>query len=111
LLPMLHAALQNKTALDWEQHFGNRVPCSAVRSIEDMFDHPQVLSQGLISKHSHPTLGSYLTMTGPVQMASGESDLADRRAPMLGEHTDEILKEFDFSDLEIHAFKQVQAVH
>jgi len=56
-------------------------------------------------------LGSYLSMTGPVQMANGESDLADRRAPMLGEHTDEILKEFDFSDHEISAFKQVKAVH
>ena len=111
LLPMLHAALQKKTALEWEQHFGDRVPCSAVRSIEDMFDHPQVLSQGLISTHAHPTLGSYQTMTGPVQMANGESDLADRRAPMLGEHTDEILKEFDFSDLEISAFKKSQAIH
>ena len=111
LLPILHEALQKKTAIEWEQHFGNRVPCSAVRSIEDMFDHPQVISQGLISKHTHPTLGSYQTMTGPVQMANGKSDLADRRAPMLGEHTDEILKEFDFSEPEINALRELQAVH
>jgi len=29
----------------------------------------------------------------------------------LGEHTNEILKEFEFSDLEISAFKKAQAIH
>lgn len=110
LLPLLRGALQQRTALEWESRFGTRVPCAAVRSIEDMFDHPQVVSQGLVATHEHPTLGAYRTMTGPVQMDSGKGDAPDRRAPMLGEHTDEILAEFSFTSPEIAALRTERAV-
>ena len=38
LLPELRGALAARTALQWEEIFGERVPCAAVRSIEDMFE-------------------------------------------------------------------------
>jgi formyl-CoA transferase len=37
LAPELRAALAERSALEWEEIFGERVPCSAVRPIEDMF--------------------------------------------------------------------------
>ena len=43
-------ALAAKTALEWEELFGERVPCAAVRPIEDMFDHPQVLAEDLVTR-------------------------------------------------------------
>ena len=39
LLPELRSALAVRSVLEWEQLFGERVPCAAVRRIEDMFDH------------------------------------------------------------------------
>src|SRR5262249_52850017 len=45
LVPEVRAALAARTALQWEELFGERVPCAAVRPIEDMFDHPQVLAE------------------------------------------------------------------
>lgn len=111
LLPVLRQALQQRTALEWEQLFGSRVPCAAVRGIEDMFDHPQVVAQGLVATHQHPTLGSYRAMTGPVQVNRGRDDLPDRRAPMLAEHTDEILSECGFSAGEIAALRAANAIH
>ena len=48
LVPELRAALAARTALEWEELFGERVPCAAVRPIEDMFDHPQVLAEDLV---------------------------------------------------------------
>lgn len=110
LLPLLREALQQRTALEWESLFGTRVPCAAVRGIEDMFDHPQVVAQKLVAAHEHPTLGSYRTMTGPVQMDGGKADAPDRRAPMLGEHTDEILSEFGFTRGDIAQLRAAQAV-
>jgi crotonobetainyl-CoA:carnitine CoA-transferase CaiB-like acyl-CoA transferase len=43
LVPEVRAGLAARTALEWEEMFGERVPCAAVRPIEDMFNHPQVL--------------------------------------------------------------------
>ncbi|TMJ56771.1 MAG: CoA transferase, partial [Alphaproteobacteria bacterium] len=49
LVPELRAALAERSALEWEEIFGERVPCAAVRPIEDMFDHPQVLAEELVT--------------------------------------------------------------
>lgn len=110
LLPILRQALLQRSALEWEALFGQRVPCSAVRSIEDMFDHPQVMAQGLVATHQHPTLGSYRAMTGPVRMNEGRTLSPDRRAPTLGEHTDEVLKENGFAPDEIQALRNANTV-
>lgn len=111
LVPVLREALSRRTAFEWEELFQGRVPCTVVRPVEDMFDHPQVLAQGLIVNHSHPRLGSYRTMTGPVRVQEGRQDTPDRRAPLLGEHTDEILAENGFSPQEIAALREARAVH
>ena len=50
LVRELRAALATRTAIEWEALFGDRVPCAAVRAVEDMFDHPQVLAQGRSKK-------------------------------------------------------------
>jgi crotonobetainyl-CoA:carnitine CoA-transferase CaiB-like acyl-CoA transferase len=59
ILPALHAALATRSALEWEEAFGDEVPCAAARRIEDMFDHPQVQSQGIIDTFEHPLVGRY----------------------------------------------------
>jgi hypothetical protein len=38
-----------RTAVEWEEIFGERVPCTAVRPIEDMFGHPQVIAEALVT--------------------------------------------------------------
>ncbi len=110
LLPILRGALMQRTALEWEALFGQRVPCSAVRGIEDVFDHPQVLAQGLVATHPHPTLGSYRAMTEPVRMNGGRTVSPDRRAPILGEHTDEVLAAHGFTPEAIAALRAAKAV-
>ena len=69
LVPELHTALATRTALEREEIFGERVPCAAVRRIEDMFDHPQVLAEELVTTLDHPVVGHYRTMTKPVKFS------------------------------------------
>jgi formyl-CoA transferase len=107
LVPTLRAALAKRSAVEWEQLFQSRVPCTVVRPIEDMFDHPQVLAEELIAEHPHPTLGSYRTFTGPVRFAGGRFNSPDRRAPLLGEHTVEVLQEVGMTGAEIAAVQRV----
>ena len=59
IVPKLRAALQTRSALDWEALFADEVPCAAARTVEDMFDHPQVAAEGMLHALEHPVVGSY----------------------------------------------------
>ncbi|OCK58380.1 formyl-CoA transferase [Bradyrhizobium sp. LMTR 3] len=101
--PLIRDALVQRTALEWEQLLLGKVPCVAVRSMEDMFDHPQVVAEGIVVEHEHPRVGKYKAMGKAVQMGVG--DKLTTRAPMLGEHTEEVLAQFGFADDELAAMR------
>lgn len=101
LVPLLREALLARTALEWERIFGTQVPCTAVRSIEDVFDDEQVLDQQLLADHEHPKLGRYRAVAEPVRFNGERGAQPERRAPALGEHTDDVLLEAGYSPAEI----------
>lgn len=90
IVPQLRAALATRTALEWEAWFGEAVPCAAARSVEDMFDHEQVLAEDMVTTFTHPTLGSYRGFTRPIEYGRtpGPEPFA---APTLGQHTGLVL--------------------
>jgi crotonobetainyl-CoA:carnitine CoA-transferase CaiB-like acyl-CoA transferase len=100
LVPRLRAALQVRTAVEWETLLGERVPCAAARPVEDMFDHPQVAAEGILARFEHPGVGHYRGMAHPVRFGSGPPP-APFAAPQLGQHSREILAGFGYSDEEI----------
>jgi len=104
LVPLVRAALAARSALEWEELFGERVPCAAVRPIEDMFDHAQVLSENLVTAIDHPTLGRYRAMTKPIAFADTPGP-APTAAPLHGQHSDEVLRRFGFAPPEIAALR------
>jgi formyl-CoA transferase len=89
LVPLLHAALAERSALEWEDVFGEAVPCSAVRHIEEMFDHPQVRAEAMVTSIAHPVLGRYRGVARAIKFARtpGPEPFA---APMLGQHDDDV---------------------
>ena len=89
LLPRLHEALQAHTAPEWEEIFGDDVPCAAARPVEDMFEHPQVLAEGMLATMAHPVLGSYRGVAHPIRFGRtpGPEPFA---APTLGQHDGEL---------------------
>src|ERR1700732_2917174 len=109
LVPQVRAALAAKTALEWEELFGERVPCAAVRPIEDMFDHQQVLSENLVAEIDHPTVGRYRAMTKPIAFADTPGP-APTAAPLHGQHSAEVLARFGFAEAEIAALQEKGAV-
>jgi crotonobetainyl-CoA:carnitine CoA-transferase CaiB-like acyl-CoA transferase len=107
LMPQIKEALLARTAVEWEEAMVGRVPVVALRDIGEMFEHPQVLAEGLVTEHDHPEVGHYRTMTTAVKMGAGE--VATTRAPLAGEHTDEILARFDFTTAEIDSLRRTSA--
>ncbi len=105
LVPEVRAALAARTALEWEAIFGEQVPCAAVRPIEDMFDHPQVLAEELVTTLDHPVAWRYRTMTKPVKFSDTPWP-APTASPTFGQHNDEILAAHGYSAAEIAAFRE-----
>jgi formyl-CoA transferase len=105
LLPELRAALAERTALEWEELFGERVPCAAVRPIEDLFDHPQVLAENLVTTLDHPTVGRYRTMTKPISFSEMPGP-APTASPTFGQHSDEVLAGYGYSDTDIATLRK-----
>jgi len=100
IVPKIRAALTARTALEWEEIFGDRVPCSAVRTIEDMFEHPQVRAEELVADFDHPLVGHYRGFAKPVTFSStpGPRPFA---APAFGQHSEEVLKDIGYTEDDI----------
>jgi formyl-CoA transferase len=109
LVPRLRAALQARTALEWEAVLGERVPCAAARPVEDMFDHPQVAAEGILASFEHASVGRYRGMAHPVRFGDGPPP-APFAAPDLGQHSREILAAFGYATGEIERLVQAGAV-
>jgi crotonobetainyl-CoA:carnitine CoA-transferase CaiB-like acyl-CoA transferase len=109
LVPELRAALAQRSAHEWEEIFGEQVPCAAVRPIEDMFDHPQVLAEELVTTLDHPVVGPYRTMTKPIRLSDTPGPVPSA-APVFGQHSDEILTGYGYSAAEIATLRERKVV-
>lgn len=109
IVPKLRAALATRTALEWEERFGERVPCAAVRRVEEMFDHPQVVAEGLIDTYEHPKAGRFRGFREPVRFG-GEHAPTPCAAPLFGQHARELLEEAGYAPAEIDALLASGAV-
>jgi crotonobetainyl-CoA:carnitine CoA-transferase CaiB-like acyl-CoA transferase len=105
LVPELRATLAERSAREWEEIFGERVPCATVRPIEDMFDHPQVLAEELVTTLDHPVIGHYRTMTKPIKFSETPGP-EPSAAPIFAQHTDEVLAGYGYSAGEIAALRE-----
>jgi crotonobetainyl-CoA:carnitine CoA-transferase CaiB-like acyl-CoA transferase len=70
-----------------------QVPATPVNQIRELFDDPQVVANELIAELSHSQWGR-VRQTGLLTKFSATPGTVERAAPMLGEHTDEILREY-----------------
>lgn len=94
IIPQLHAALTRHSAFEWEDLFGDAVPCAAARSVEDMFDFPQVLAGDMVTGFDHPVVGRYRGFTRGWQFGRTPGP-APFSAPALDQHGDELRAEAD----------------
>ena len=66
------------------------IPCGPILSMKELAEEPSLRETGTVVEVDHPERGKYLTVGNPVKLSDSPSKI--ERSPLLGEHTDEILK-------------------
>jgi len=85
------------------------VPCGAVRDLHAVFTDPQVAALGLIETLDHPTAGA-IKLVGPPYRLSETPPSVRLPPPLLGQHTDEVLRELAYDDAAIGALREARVV-
>ncbi|MBI1244000.1 MAG: CoA transferase [Alphaproteobacteria bacterium] len=106
-LPALVAALEphfrRRTTAEWLTVFEKAgMPAGPVLGINEMLADPQTRARDMVVETDHPLLGRVATLGSPVKFSQTPAGVA-RAAPMLGQHTREVLGEIGFAMAEIDA--------
>jgi formyl-CoA transferase len=67
------------------------VPCSAIIDTRDLYRDEHLRERGFIETVEHPDLGEVHLLGFPTRMSASQVEI--RRAPLLGEHSDEVLRD------------------
>ncbi|MDH3426716.1 MAG: CoA transferase, partial [Acidimicrobiia bacterium] len=90
LNPILSEAFLTKTKSEWLTILDEfDIPNAPVNDIGDVFEDPHVQARGMIRSYEHPTIGDVRYPPSPVKFSDWDSP--NEPAPMLGEHTVEVL--------------------
>ncbi|SFC48516.1 Crotonobetainyl-CoA:carnitine CoA-transferase CaiB [Marinospirillum celere] len=93
LLPLLEPLVKKRTTDDWLQALeAIGVPCGPINNLEQVFADPQVQHRGMELKLPHPEAGEVRLVSNPIRF-DGQALNSSSAPPLLGEHTEEVLKE------------------
>ena len=97
LLPLVEPAVRTRESSELEQALQVAgVPCARVNNFKEVFEHPQIVARGVVREIEHPRLGKMRATRNPV-LLDHDGPAIDRHAPMLGEHSEEVLAELGYS--------------
>ncbi len=98
LVAILQSQMLSKTRDEWlgllEQA---KVPCGPINNIDEVFQHPQILARDMRVNIPHP-LNPDLELPGNPIKLSRTPVRYDRPPPLLGEHQQDITKQFNLDD-------------
>ena len=87
----------------------NDIPCGPINDYAQVFADPQIAARQMVVETDHPVLGHLRTLGSPLKL-SRTPPVVWRRAPLLGEHTDEVLAELGLGSEELASLRRAGAV-
>ena len=67
------------------------IPCGPILSMKEIAEDQSLRETGTVVEVDHPTRGKYLSVGLPIKLSDSPAEV--KRSPLLGEHTEEILRE------------------
>jgi len=103
LVEILADRLRERTSDAWLQRLGDEgVPAGPIASIGEMLEHPQTVARSMVIETEHPRAGRVRSLGSAVKMSNhGEPGL--RPAPLLGQHTREVVGDIGLAEEELDA--------
>jgi len=93
LIPRLQEVFLTRAYEEWEPLLlAHGIPVGAINNIAEVVEHPQVVARHALVEMDHPRAGKVRMVGAPVRLSETPGSVRTP-APMLGEHTDLVLRE------------------
>jgi crotonobetainyl-CoA:carnitine CoA-transferase CaiB-like acyl-CoA transferase len=110
LVSMMSEIVATRTRAEWIAILDEAgVPVGPVHTIAEALTHPQTLAREMVVELEHPQAGPTRALGCPIHFSKTATRI-DRPAPMLGEHSRELLREYGYSDGEIDGFVEAGVI-
>ena len=84
------------------------IPCGPILSMKELSEDASLRETGTIVEVDHPVRGKYLSVGNPIKLSDSPTEVT--RSPLLGEHTEEVLREFGYSAAQIEELRGAKAI-
>ena len=103
LVELMNAVLATRPRDEWLARLDAAgVPAGPVHSVGEALTHPQTLARGMVVETEHPQAGPTRAIGCPVHLSETPARVT-RPAPLLGQHTRDVLREYGFDEREIES--------
>jgi crotonobetainyl-CoA:carnitine CoA-transferase CaiB-like acyl-CoA transferase len=93
LVPTLEAVMRTRAKRDWLAALeAAKVPCGAINNLAEVFADAHVRERGMVHRWQHPLRGELDLVASPMKL-SLTPPRAEMPPPLLGQHTEDVLRE------------------
>ncbi|SAK98823.1 formyl-CoA transferase [Caballeronia temeraria] len=107
LVRLLTERLVTRTTDEWIRAFDEvGLPAGPVLDVSQALEHPQAVARGMVVESHHPLAGDVKGLGLPIRFSGGNASQSGLAAPLLGQHTREVLRELGYADGQIDAMHE-----
>jgi formyl-CoA transferase len=84
------------------------IPCGPILSMKEIAEEKSLRETGTVVEVDHPKRGKYLSVGNPIKLSDSPTEVT--RSPLLGEHTEEVLKQLGYNASQIADLRESKVI-